>query len=111
MIELLAEVLTIPAVVASIAAGFATGYLVVADIIRNPRYGTAIANPTLFGRLIATIGIGYGAIFYFGQIVVAYVGGDTEWPRAAARFSLWIVFAIASGAGVWVGLHRAWRIR
>lgn len=102
---MIADVLSPAALVTAIVGGIAVGWLLVAEAIRDPRYGTGTAAG-MYGRLICGMGIVVGGIFWSGQIVAAYADNDPNWPRAAARYVLWVVFSVAVGLGVYVGLRR-----
>lgn len=99
------EVLTPSAVGVATVGGFAVGWLLLAEAIRDPRYGTGAAAGT-YARLIGGMGILIGGVFWSGQIVSSAVDGDPAWPRAAARYVVWLIFSVAVGVGVYVGLRR-----
>lgn len=49
--------------------------------------------------LVAMAGMVLGGIFFTGQISQAYLT-DPLWLRALARATLWMLFSIATGAGL-----------
>lgn len=104
--NLLFEVLTPANIVTALLGGFLAGWFVIADAIRDPRFGQATASGRYFGRRIALIALEYVGIFYLGQIASGIADADASWPRAAARFVVFIVFAVLSGAGAWAALRR-----
>lgn len=111
MIELVQTVLTPAALAAAIAGGLGFGWLVLGELIQSDRFGTATAAALHFGLLVGLLGVVMGLIFYAGQIASALADHDQAWPRAAARYGLWIVFSIATGIGTWLGLRREWHAR
>lgn len=106
MTELLATVLTPPALVAALTSGFIFGYLVLAEVIRSTRWGRASASANAFAKLVAILATAFGLSFYLSQIVAAYFDGDAQWPRALARALLLLPYGLAAGAGVRVSLWR-----
>lgn len=108
MIDLVTDVLTPAAVIVAGAGGVLVGFVVIAGLIQSDRLGTATAAATTFGLLIAVLSAGFGGVFYLGQIASSIADGDSQWPRAAARYALWLVFCLAAGLGTWAGLHREW---
>lgn len=105
--DLILEVLTPANVVTAIIGGFLAGVLVIADAIRDQRFGQATASRGFFGRRIGVIAFEYVGIFYLGQIASGIADADASWPRAAARFFVFVVFVVASSIGVWAALRRS----
>jgi hypothetical protein len=108
MIDLVLGVLTPAAVFLAIVGGAIVGFVLLAEIIQSDHFGTARPVARLFGALIAVLGIVFGGVFYAGQIAAAIADGDLAWPRAAARYALWVLFCLSAGVGTWAGLRREW---
>ena len=102
-----AEWLVTPAeVIAAIVGGIAVGVLLLANAVRNPRHRTGAAAAGMYARLIAGMGILLGGIFWTGQVITKATEADPLWADAAVHYIVWVVFSLAVGLGVYIGLRR-----
>lgn len=104
--DLVAAVVTPAAVIVAVAAGFASGFVLIGEVITGGKYGFPAHSAFAYAQLVTRLAIVFVGVFYVGQIVSSIVDGDPSWPRIAARFVLWIVYAFAAGAGVWLAVRR-----
>lgn len=91
--------------IVAILAGIAFGYAVLGMLSSDPTYANDNLTPRQVAVLVIWTCAAIGAVFYVGQSVAAYTGGDTGWPRVVARYGLWLVYSLSLGFGTWVRLR------
>lgn len=106
MIAALTEVWTPLSVALAVISGLAVGVILVGRYAANPAYASGVASPAEYASLAGIMGLAIGVIFYGGQILTSYLGGDTEWTRVVSRFGIWAMYSLAIGLGTWIRIRR-----
>ena len=106
MTDLLFGVWSLPVIAAAAAAGAVFGLGALGYAIRNPLFSSGLATPLQNATLATFLAIVGGGFFFLSQIGGAYAAGDPLWWRVASRFSVWIVFCLAVGFGVYLASRR-----
>lgn len=106
MIDLLIGVWSVPVLLAAAVAGAVFGFGAIGFAIRNPIFSSGLATPIQNGLLATLMAIVGGGFFWISQIAGAYGAGDPLWWRVASRFSVWVVFCLAIGVGVYLAARR-----
>ncbi|HET7030355.1 MAG TPA: hypothetical protein VFI34_07575 [Candidatus Limnocylindrales bacterium] len=111
--ELLVGVWSIPVLLLAALAGGLFGFAAIGYAIRNPLFSSGLATPAQNGLLAMFMAIAGGGAFWLSQILGAYLAGDPLWWRVASRFTVWLVFCLALGAGAYLAArsHRQQRAR
>lgn len=65
---------------------------------------STILAPSRAGLVAAALVVWLGSAFYAGQGVDSYLSADPGLPRVVSRWALWLLFSVAVGIGVWIGL-------
>lgn len=94
------------AMLIALGEGLLFGYVLIGRFAVDPAYATRVARPLEYGALTALMTAAAGLVFYAGQILASYLGGDTAWTRVVSRYGIWVAFSVAIGFGMWVRLHR-----
>ena len=102
----LAEVWTPLSLAIALVSGLVVGYILVGRFAVDPAYASGHASPLEYALVTAVVTAAAGLIFYGGQILTSWIGGDTAWTRVVSRYGLWLVYAAAIGLGTWVRLRR-----
>jgi hypothetical protein len=102
----LTEVWTPLSLAVAIISGLLVGILLVGRFASDPAYASGDASPLEYALVTVVMTAAAGLIFYGGQIMTSYIGGDTAWTRVVSRYGIWIAYAAAIGLGTWIRLHR-----
>jgi hypothetical protein len=106
MTELLFGVWSLPVLTLALLAGGLFGYQAIGYAIRNPLFSSGLASPIQNALLATFMAVAGGGCFWVSQIAGAGLAGDPFWWRVASRFTVWLVFCLALGAGAYLAARR-----
>ena len=102
----LVEVWTPLSIAVAMLSGLGLGYVLVGRFAVDPAYASGEASALEYAATTAVTAIAAGLIFYGGQILTSYIGGDTAWTRVVSRYGIWVAYSVAIGLGLWLRLRR-----
>lgn len=106
-----ASVWTPATVVAAVVGGILVGVFIIGPILADPIYVASTATTAMLTKITIFAGVASNAVFWFGQLLASYSGGDDAWPRILGRAFIQLVFVLFIGAGTWFKVRRSISIR
>jgi hypothetical protein len=101
----LTEVWTPLSTIANFLGGLLFGLLGVGWAAVNPAYSARLALPREVALITFLMTASGGLVFYGIQTATSVIGEDPAWTRVVSRFGIWVLFAVAIGAGAWIRLR------
>lgn len=106
-----ASVWTPATVIAAVVGGVLVGIFIIGPILADPIYVASTATTAMLTKITVWAGAASTAVFWIGQLLASYSGGDDAWPRIVGRAFIQALFVLFIGAGGWYKVRRSINIR